>query len=565
MLVSGLVRAGDAGGMSKAELVTKVKAASVYIETPKGSGSGFCIDAAGIFLTNHHVVSGLSPEAVLTVVVDSNLPTQKQLKAKVIRADEKADLAMLAAVPATICPSVQLGTVDGLSELVELVVFGFPFGKALSDTAHGYPSISVNKTNVSALRHDSSGKLEFIQLDSSLNPGNSGGPVVDQSGKVVGVVVAGIQGAGINLIIPVSTVTEFLGTPVISLTVPAITVDDAYEAKEFTASIVGDPRLKSQAFDVELVLSAQGRMDRKVAMKPVNGWYAAKIGAMESQSGPPPVTINAVYGTGSVVVQAKDGQVTVGSKSLKFSQLDFVQVGKGEARTSDGVDLSGKITGLEAVPVKIGTQTVTLNLAEAASASFQPPMFPDLTCTVVVKSSGKEVGRLSKTVILTEKRDPAQDGMLVGSLESVVQGVFKKPRRASVRQNGLRIISTPGDYIGGGKRYDYQRDALKCRVDNGRISVQVDGWTLELSPGKGRPIKIGTYDDAMRYPFNDNKPGLSFSGNGRGSNTLTGKFVIWELKMNGIELQELAVDFIQHSEGGPSALAGSLRINSTLE
>src|SRR5204863_78892 len=86
------------------------------------------------------------------------------------------------------------GSAEGLSELMEVVAFGFPFGTALSADRRDYPAVSVNVGSVTALRRKA-GALHRIQVDVPLNPGNSGGAVLDRTGKVVGVVVAGAQPA----------------------------------------------------------------------------------------------------------------------------------------------------------------------------------------------------------------------------------------------------------------------------------------------------------------------------------------------------------------------------------
>ena len=84
------------------------------------------------------------------------------------------------------------------SETMTVYALGFPFGEALS-TTKGNPSLTVGKATVSSLRENERGEVVVIQLDGNLNPGNSGGPVVDAKGRLVGVATAGVRGAGIGL------------------------------------------------------------------------------------------------------------------------------------------------------------------------------------------------------------------------------------------------------------------------------------------------------------------------------------------------------------------------------
>ena len=93
---------------------------------------------------------------------------------------------------------------------MDVVAFGFPLAGGPAPGRDGRPSISVNAGSITALRRQE-GRLKEIQLDAELNPGNSGGPVLDGHGKVIGVVRSGMVArglgrTGINQAIPVSTV-----------------------------------------------------------------------------------------------------------------------------------------------------------------------------------------------------------------------------------------------------------------------------------------------------------------------------------------------------------------------
>src|SRR5438128_900416 len=88
--------------------------------------------------------------------------------------------------------------------------FGFPFGKALS-TTKGFPAVTVGKASISSLRNGADGELSVVQIDGNLNPGNSGGPVVDAKGRLVGVAVATIRdGQGIGLTVPAAELGKMM-------------------------------------------------------------------------------------------------------------------------------------------------------------------------------------------------------------------------------------------------------------------------------------------------------------------------------------------------------------------
>jgi hypothetical protein len=89
----------------------------------------------------------------------------------------------------------------------------------------------------SALRKKG-GKLDVIQIDASVNPGNSGGPVIDQKGNVVGIIVAGILGTGVSFAIPVSHLQQFLTEPGLVFEVPTIKYADRAKAAKFEFEVV---------------------------------------------------------------------------------------------------------------------------------------------------------------------------------------------------------------------------------------------------------------------------------------------------------------------------------------
>lgn len=200
--------AGHVDAQLTPTLVAKGKRATALVEqiATKATGSAFCIDAQGLFLTNQHVAG--SAGGMVRLILHSGEIDQQVYTARVVRADRAADLALLKVEGATFT-MLPLSRSDTLNETMPITAFGYPFGKALAEQEGEYPSITVSLGHVSSLRKRN-GVLQHIQLDAALNLGNSGGPVVNNQGQVVGVVQAGIPGSGIDLAIPVSQVSAFL-------------------------------------------------------------------------------------------------------------------------------------------------------------------------------------------------------------------------------------------------------------------------------------------------------------------------------------------------------------------
>jgi VCBS repeat-containing protein len=89
-------------------------------------------------------------------------------------------------------------------------------------------------------------------------------------------------------------------------------------------------------------------------------------------------------------------------------------------------------------------------------------------------------------------------------------------------------------------------------------------WFLDFAAPYETILTPGVYANAMRFPFQDpGRPGLDVSGNGRGSNTLTGQFTVYDVAFAGSALTRFAAAFEQHSEGNPPALFGWIMFNST--
>ena len=168
--------------------------ANAPTERVAGQGSGFITSNDGYILTNHHVVNGAS---TLTVI----LPDKREFKARVIGSDERTDVAVLK-IDATDLPFLKMANSDKLRVGEWVMAAGSPFGLKNSVTAGV----------VSAINRDTGEYVSFIQTDAAVNPGNSGGPLVNMSGEVVGInsQILSPSGAfsGIALAIPINDVLK---------------------------------------------------------------------------------------------------------------------------------------------------------------------------------------------------------------------------------------------------------------------------------------------------------------------------------------------------------------------
>jgi len=135
-------------------------------------GSGFIVDPTGYVVTNNHVIAGADE---VTVVLDDG----ERLSAIVVGHDEKTDLALLKVTSDTPLPFVSFGNSDVARVGDWVIAIGNPFGLGNSVTAG---ILSARGRDINAGPYD-----DFLQTDAPINRGNSGGPMFDMDGNVIGV------------------------------------------------------------------------------------------------------------------------------------------------------------------------------------------------------------------------------------------------------------------------------------------------------------------------------------------------------------------------------------------
>jgi len=195
-----------------------------------GMGSGFVVAPSGLILTNHHVVTGgRTVELVQGSEVEVRTEVRRievavggggrhgRFEAWVAASDPELDLAVLQ-ITGRDLPFLPLGDSDAIEPGDGVTVLGYPFGRQVEvgrrvefDTV---PEPSVTAGSLSAARADEEGRTRYLQTDASVNPGSSGGPILDEDGSVVGIVRMKLsveeRGEGAGFGIPVNLAKDFL-------------------------------------------------------------------------------------------------------------------------------------------------------------------------------------------------------------------------------------------------------------------------------------------------------------------------------------------------------------------
>ncbi len=173
--------------------IEKIFSAVVKINTSEGSGSGLYYKPQDVIVTNHHVVSGFRKVGVET-------QTHQTIAANVILVNPLLDIAILKPQKILDIPEVSFLRSKFIKNMDRVSVLGFPYGMPFT----------VTEGIISATKQILSGQA-YIQTDAAVNPGNSGGPVVNMKGEVIGITTSKFQNAdNMGFALPIDHVIEEL-------------------------------------------------------------------------------------------------------------------------------------------------------------------------------------------------------------------------------------------------------------------------------------------------------------------------------------------------------------------
>jgi S1-C subfamily serine protease len=193
-VIAVLAATGGDDTPSTAEIVSDVTPSTVLVRvsgtTGEGAGSGFVLDAKeGLIVTNFHVVNGADG---ITVVAQDTVGS-----GKIVGASPCEDLAVVKIDDSDGLKTLKLGSQESLKQGEEVVAIGYPANASNEDKLTS--TAGVVSVVESSFRFDSPDSPQYanvVQTDAALNPGNSGGPLVDSKKELVGVNTAILTSAG---------------------------------------------------------------------------------------------------------------------------------------------------------------------------------------------------------------------------------------------------------------------------------------------------------------------------------------------------------------------------------
>jgi S1-C subfamily serine protease len=368
----------------------------VVLPSRKGFGSGFCVDRRGYFITNDHVVEGVKPGQQVTIVLHAGDPAEREVQANIVWSVSAADLALLHVPQAENLAALPLGDEATLAKGAPVTALGFPFGDALAVTRKRHPHVSVNQGPIRALSTGSLGQ-QVLEFETQVNPGNSGGPVVNAQGQVVGVVKSTVLGGSASFAIPVSLLKGLLAQPHLRFTPPTLKQADLQTPATFEAQAVSLLD-RDERFELELRLKTADGPERRQRLEYVDGVYRA---AMSSVAATDNVPLKAAFefADGTLTGVVADRPLTVGRQEVRLREIRRLQAGtEPHAVLHNGRTLAGAISGLQGMSVRMGQFAAEVDCSRAIAAQFTGHFISAVRYELVAMRDKKEVARLSGTI-----------------------------------------------------------------------------------------------------------------------------------------------------------------------
>lgn len=435
-----LAAAGAAAAIEPQEIVRRGKRATALVHVRAAGavttqGSAFCIDAGGYFITTRSAVRIGATTAPLALLLHAGDRDQTIVGAEIVRQNKATDLVMLK-ISGTV-PNLTALELAGDAELEKTrsaKAFGFDFFSTPNPLEQP-PAVRVTGMGIQAPR-PLDGAWANLELDTPVHPTNNGGPILDEAGRVVGVLGGGDPGNMLQTGYPAPRLAPFIAEPDMSVTPDVIGVSKRSDAVEFAVTVT---RFNGSTppYAVELTLPGGPDKPRTIRATPATpGVYKVTAPPLPPPAGPQRLAVRLTNPDGSIAGTTLDHTIGVGGRTCMLGTVARIDGGTAPSLTlRDGERIAGPITGA-AVPVTIGGMTVTVDLATAARVEVAPaePTPGGVDYTLTVRSGDALVGERSGTIPLVSAAGPVPGAAGVGG---PIRPPFLPADRTIVRLPGV--------------------------------------------------------------------------------------------------------------------------------
>ncbi len=573
--LAGARGADEPPDLTAEELARRGTEATAVLNGPTDLlSTAFCVHPDGLFVTTaaalvHPTVGEFPPTVQLTL--RPGKPNQSVHVAKVVRWLWNPGLALLKVDGAVGLTAPSFAPPESVEELLGVTAFDIPVRPSLDRRTGPKPAlVHISTGSISALQREKT-ELRRIQFDAPLSPGSTGGLLLDQKARVVGVIMGRVRaqfGAGVGLAVPVNVLDEFLNRVDLSFDPPVLNARNLLETVDFKVGVT-EVFPSKRALELELTLGGLGSgAPRHFRMTLAGSHYEAKAAPAAVPLSPATVWLEAMYKDGSVLGQLEDRAIEIaGAGAVWLGELRRLRPGsRVVAQRGDGTTLFGtSVSGLGDTTMTVHNQKLKFDLGQAQLIAVRSPeVFPGLDCSMVARREGREVGRLEATIDPGDRVWPC--------LEALCAGRFIRPVRSETPITHMALAigpilpEQPREFEEGefhvrlrvpenfsrrdpatGKLEPVDRSGFKRGV-----TITFPGhqrWELVFEAPHYQELEVGVYTVAAEQDMPITSPQIKLATDAYWDPKLSARFAIWEIEVREGVVTRLALDFAGHGRG----------------
>jgi S1-C subfamily serine protease len=383
-----------------APTLARVKGGTAFLTVPQteASGSAFRISKDGLYVTCAHVLGRLKKGDQVTLTLNPGLANERKSQATILKLTDEFDLAVVKAEE-TDQDFLPLADAGGIKETDAVVVVGFPLGEALAMGGKA-PEVTLKTGRVTSLRRAAEGRLEALQIDAELLPGNSGGPVLDSRGRVVGIAAARTAANSLNFAVPVESLRIVLNAPSITVMEPLVIPAGASDQPisiAFTVSWL-NPAGPAEKVSGAIASSQPGGAEHPLEVRALGaGRFEIQFvpGKFLSEARSSLLRADFIQEVGNqrftTAFDIRDAAITVGDRKLLLSDVCRVFPRAGRVILNDGTKLEGPVSGMDRLVQVLTDGEGLFNGANRDAVVIRPRCGRPPTLPLLIRAAGRGV------------------------------------------------------------------------------------------------------------------------------------------------------------------------------